>query len=77
MVTINGEQFYDKPSSCGTCPFFSDGATHLNPSFARGHCRMFDEIHHFYIYPPRRCQKLFNLAFRMPEGSDLVIVSKD
>lgn len=77
MVTINGEKFYDKPGSCGTCPFFSNGATHLDPGSTRGHCRMFDEIHHSYIYPPRRCQKLFNRAFIMPEGSDLVIVSKD
>lgn len=35
---------------------------------------MFDEMHHSYINPPRRCQKLFNKAFRMPDGSNLVIV---
>lgn len=38
---------------------------------------MFQENHRSWINPPRRCQKLFNKAFRMPEGSRLVIVRKE
>lgn len=77
MITINDTPFYDKPGSCGTCPWFSNGSTYLQPNMGKGHCRMFDEMHHSYINPPRRCQKLFNKAFRMPDGSRLVIVVKD
>ena len=40
----------------------------------KGYCSMFDEMYHSYINPPQRCQKLFNKAFRMPDGSKLVIV---
>lgn len=74
MITINGTPLYDNPGSCGTCPWFNNGSTHLQSNMGKGHCRMFDEMHHSYIYPPRRCQKLFNKAFRMPDGSNLVIV---
>lgn len=74
MVTINGEIFHDKPGSCGTCPFFTNGRTSRFPGTEIGFCRMFDENHRSWINPPRRCQKLFNKAFRMPDGSDLVIV---
>lgn len=78
MVTINGETFYDKPGSCGTCPFFSSGATHMFSGLdGKGHCRLFNENHSRWINPPRRCQKLFNKAFRMPEGTRLVIVEKE
>lgn len=77
MITINETTFYDKPGSCGTCPFFVSGSTHLQPGMGKGHCIMFDEMHHSYINPPRRCQKLFNKAFRMPDGSKLVIVLKN
>lgn len=38
---------------------------------------VFQENHRSWINPPRRCQKLFNKAFRMPEGSKLVIVRKE
>lgn len=74
MVTINGETFYNKPGSCGTCPFFDNGKTHLQQGSLRGYCRIFDEMHKSYINPPARCQKLFNKAFRMPEGSKLSII---
>lgn len=81
MVTINGERFYDKPGSCGSCQFFSDGNTYLSSrlgcSSSMGYCRMFDENHRSWRNLPRRCQKLFNEAFRMPEGSRLVIVAKE
>lgn len=76
MVTINGKIFYDKPGSCGTCPFFFSGSTHYNPNFGKGHCTMFGKFHNSYINPPKRCQKLFNKAFRMPDESNLVIVRK-
>lgn len=74
MISINGTTFYDKPGSCGSCPWFNSGSSRLSPNPGKGHCIMFDEMHHRYINPPRRCQKLFNKAFRMPEGSNLVIV---
>ena len=77
MITINGKPFYDKPSSCYSCPFFNSGSTHLQPNTGKGLCMLFDEEHHSYINPPRRCQKLFNKAFKMPEGSNLVIVFKE
>lgn len=81
MVTINGKIFYDKPGSCGTCPFFSSGNTYLSSrlgcSSSMGYCMMFDENHRSWRELPRRCQKLFNKAFRMPEGSHLVIVRKE
>lgn len=76
MVVINGEKFYDKPGSCGSCPFFLSGSTSLSPS-SKGVCRLWNENHKSYIYPPRRCQKLFNKAFRFPEGTELVIVAGD
>jgi hypothetical protein len=38
---------------------------------------VFGEMHRSWINPPRRCQKLFNKAFRMPDGSKLVIVRKE
>lgn len=75
MITIDGEIFYNKPGSCGTCPFFDNGATSFHSGSQRGYCRMFDEMHKSYINPPKRCQKIFNKAFRMPEGSNLVIVA--
>lgn len=50
-----------------------NGSTHLRPGEVKGHCRMFDEMHKSYINPPKRCQKIFNKAFRMPDGSELVI----
>lgn len=81
MITINGKEFYDKPGSCGTCPFFYSGDTFLSSKLGsysvKGFCTLFEENHKSYINPPRRCQKLFNKAFRMPEGSRLVIVAKE
>jgi len=74
MITINGTIFYDKPGSCGSCPWFNSGSTHLYHNPGKGHCTMFNEMHRPYINPPKRCQKLFNKAFRMPEGSDLIVV---
>ena len=72
MIYIQGEAFYDKPGSCGSCPFFSSGNTFLSGKVGCcsdiGFCRLFEE---------KRCQKLFNRAFRMPEGSRLVIVRNE
>jgi hypothetical protein len=76
MVTINGIKFYDMPGSCGTCSAFLNGKTSQHPGDARGICVFFDETHHSWITPPRRCQKLFRKAFSMPEGSELVITVK-
>lgn len=81
MIKINGKTFYDKPGSCGTCPFFNSGNTYLSSqlgcSSSMGYCTMFQENHRSWINPPRRCQKLFNKAFRMPEGANLVIVRNE
>lgn len=74
MVIINDRKFYDKPGSCDSCPFFFSGSTHLCTNKGRGICTLFNEMHQPYINPPKRCQKLFNKAFRMPNGSNLVIV---
>ncbi len=73
MIVINGEKFYDKPGSCGSCPFFYSGSTRLS-NFSNGVCRLWNEKHKSYINPPKRCQKLFNKAFRFPDGTKLVIV---
>lgn len=77
MITINDTTFYDKPGSCGSCPFFDNGGTSSFHGSETGYCRLFDEMHRRWINPPRRCQKLFNKAFRMPDGSNLVIVRKE
>lgn len=74
MVTINGKRFYDKPGSCGACPFMSSGRTSLTYT-DKGHCTLWDENHGLHINPPKRCQKLFNKAFRKFDGAELVIVS--
>ncbi len=76
MITINGENLYDIPGSCGTCPFFNSGTTHLCPS-SSGVCMLFGENHKSYINPPRRCQMLFNKAFRYPDETKLVIVAEN
>lgn len=76
MITINGIPFYEKPTSCYSCPFYHSASTYSNPS-TDGMCKLFDEYHKSYINPPKRCQKLFNKAFRMPVGSNLVIVEGD
>ena len=36
MVIINDRKFYDKPGSCGSCPFFFSGSTHLCTNKGRG-----------------------------------------
>lgn len=74
MITINGTIFHENPGSCGTCPFFNNGKTSLFPGTKRGFCIIFEETHHTWINPPKRCQKLFNKAFQYPDGSNLVIV---
>lgn len=76
MITINGVKFYYMPGSCGTCEFFHSGSSSICPQ-QRGYCSLFKEMHNSWINVPRRCQKLFNKAFKMPEGTDLVIVYND
>lgn len=76
MVRINGKEFHEKPRSCFSCPFYFSSGTHFSPS-SDGICTLFNENHKSYINPPKRCQKLFNAAFRHPEGANLVIVQKD
>lgn len=81
MIVISGIKVYDEPTSCGTCPFLfipgKDAPSIIqNLSSGRGtshHCTMFDEWHHTWANPPRRCAKLFKKAFRYPEGTELVI----
>ena len=74
MIYINDQAFYDIPGSCGTCGFFYDGGSSLCPTMGKGHCLMFDEMHHSWCEPPRRCKKIFRNAFRHPEGARLTIV---
>lgn len=74
MVKINGVEFHEKPTHCYSCPFYSSGSTRLSSS-SSGVCRLFFENHKSYINTPKRCQKLFNKAFRFPEGTELVIVA--
>lgn len=62
MIYINDKQFYEKPGSCATCPFFFDGHSSM--------CHYDKGI----INPPARCQKIFNKAFRFAEGTRLVIM---
>lgn len=51
MVIINDRKFYDKPGSCGSCPFFFSGSTYLCPNKGRGICTLFNEMHQPYINP--------------------------
>lgn len=76
MVTINGECFYEKPGSCGSCPFWKSDGSQLSPS-CEGWCYLFSERHKSYINLPRRCAKLFNKAFRFPDGARLVITASE
>ena len=77
MIYIDDESFYEKPGMCCDCPFFDGGGPSTAYGSDVGFCRMFEESHKRWINPPRRCQKLFNKAFRMPEGRKLVVVSDD
>jgi hypothetical protein len=74
MRKINGELFEEQPSSCGMCPFFSDGMSDLGAP-SKGHCRLFDEMHGRLVFPCR-CKKLFASAFNFPDGIELVVVGK-
>jgi hypothetical protein len=74
MRKINGELFEEQPSSCGMCPFFSDGASEYGAP-NKGHCRLFDEMHRRLVLP-RRCKKLFASAFAFPDGIELVVVGE-
>lgn len=47
MILINGTKFWDKPGSCGTCPFFISGSSRLSPS-DRGVCTLWNENHRTY-----------------------------
>ena len=76
MIWINGTPVYEEPSSCGTCPFFSNGSTQLSSGSEKGHCRLFNEMHRTWINPPRRCHKLFKKALTFPEGEELVLINK-
>lgn len=75
MITINGIRFSEYPSSCGTCPCFA----FLSPSplIRMGHCRMWNEMHHSYIDPPRRCRKLFKKVFEFPDGTDFELFENE
>jgi hypothetical protein len=74
-ISINGVAFDDVPGSCATCGFFYDGRTDLSPGSEIGHCLLFNENHHGWCSPPRRCAKLLRKAMRFyPDGSELCIV---
>ncbi len=73
-VYINEEKFTEEPFTCGSCPFFFNWRSAMTRlASAKGHCRLFDEMHNSYINPPRRCHKLFKKAFTYPDGTHLVI----
>ena len=79
MLIINGTKFYEEPTSCGTCPFLFTGRTDTpisSPTDNKGHCPIFDEVHHTYANPPRRCAKLFRKVFSKgyADGTELAIV---
>lgn len=76
MITIDGFKFYDEPGSCGTCAFFSNGSTEMFPGSQKGHCILWNEMHGRTINPPARCKKMFKMAFKYPDGSELSIVRK-
>ena len=79
MIIINGEKFYEQPTSCGTCPFLYICRTNAPvpvSSSDMGHCLLWDEHHRSWRSVPRRCQKLFKKAFTYTEDSELVIVRK-
>lgn len=69
MIYINDKQFYEKPGSCATCPFFVDGSSSIRNS-DKDLCMLFGEQHKGIINPPARCQKLFNKAFKFDEEQD-------
>ena len=73
MIYINDKQFYEKPGSCATCPFFCDVHSSMC-HYDKGLCTLFGEQHKCIINPPAKCKKLFNKAFRYPEGTRLTIV---
>lgn len=77
MITINGKNFYEEPSSCGVCPFMFTGNTDApTPSqpVSVGHCTQFDEMHHTWKNVPRRCAKLFRAAFDAYNDSGVELV---
>lgn len=81
MVIINGTKIYDEPTSCGTCPFLLTGNTDspISTPASKGICLQWDETHHTWANPPRRCQKLFKAAFKQwnDTGIELVIAKKE
>lgn len=81
MIIINGQKFYEEPTSCGTCPFLliynSDAPVPVHHIESKYHCLLFDEMHASWRSVPRRCQKLFKKAFTYPEGTELVLVSNN
>ncbi|MDD4820898.1 MAG: hypothetical protein PHD21_08710 [Flavobacteriales bacterium] len=47
-ITINDIVFYEKPTSCGVCPFFDDGHSNMvHPEY--GYCKLWDETHRTII----------------------------
>ena len=81
MVIINGKKLYEEPTSCGTCPFLFTGNTDspISSSTNKGICLQWDETHHTWANPPKRCQRLFKQAFKLynDTGQELVITRKD
>ena len=77
MVRINGVEVDSLPRSCGSCPFFKNGSTHLSPGSERGLCILFEEMHFRWINTPRRCVKIFRKALNLPTEVDWVIVYND
>lgn len=79
MRILNGQKFYEEPTSCGTCPFFYNGTTYTPISdrgSTTGHCTMFDERHKVWRSVPNRCQKIFRKLFSLPDGDEYVITRR-
>lgn len=73
-VTINGfGPFYDKPTICGYCQFYS--ADEKRRCGGKGFCVLFSVRKNYYDNVPKRCNQMFDAAFRI--GGDVVLVEKD
>ena len=68
-IYVNNEPFDERPESCATCPFFVDGSSSMRHS-DKDLCMLFGVRHKGIINPPAMCKKIFNKAFKFPEGQD-------
>ena len=73
-VTINGRgPFYEKPPMCGCCKCYL--ADDMRRSGGKGYCTLFSVRKNYYDKLPKRCDQMFDAAFRT--GGDVVLVGKE